>query len=718
MAQKRPAASCGPSKKRHHDDKEERCADLLSLGRASYVSQSGITSLLKSIEKEGLPEAFSRKTQYRQRKAKCALETNALGPLVVQQSFTVAHKIDGKEVKSCVSVGMQNPLAFLYYHCMNSPHFTMLVREGLARKPCSPSDPWRIALYLDGVNPSDGLTKSATRKFTIYYWSLIELGVSALAHEECWATIAAVKDNMVAKLRGGVPELTTRVLEQFFGTTNNAMIAGVTVQLGPEEDAPRVKLWLVVGLLLADEPAEKELLACKGHAGIKPCWKCMNCVSKSSEENNSLSGQSDYCIPIGETDLSKFKQHTDASLRLSVQRLHAYKSTLNNEEFKLREMLYGWNYNPWSVVLNTRFRLNVVSIGMTDWGHTYASDGLADTEWGTFVKKASKDGLASYPEFAEYALQFQPPQSRGMPTHLFDEKRYKNYMRTGSFPAIASEFLTLAPIMRRYLSHVVAQRGNPEYVQSMQAVLDVVDLLQACKVGVVSPVVLGNAIKRHLELYKQAYGEEQMRPKHHYSIHLPTILARFGFLLATWTHERKHRMAKRYSKNRCKASSWATGVIEDITMHQIWELQMPFFEAFSTSLPKRKILNALHELFPSIRDCDFTLHPDVTINGGKVKPNDVVCFKWQGDLAVGRLLMTVGIQRPKTSDKLLFSLVSMWEETRDSGRDNPELSMRTFRVTDRSRKTRTSSLDTVLTHRMSSDGSVCDVFLPYELRPL
>ena len=216
-------------------------------------------------------------------------------------------------------------------------------------------------------------------------------------------------------------------------------------------------------------------------------------------------------------------------MRLSVQRLHAYKSTLNNEEFKLREMLYGWNYNPWSVVLNTRFRLSVVSIGMTDWGHTYASDGLADTEWGTFVKQASKDGLASYPEFAEYALQFQTPQSRGMPTRLFDEKRYKNYMRTGSFPAIASEFLTLAPIMRRYLSHVVAQRGNPEYVQSMQAVLDVVDLLQACKVGVVSPVVLGNAIKRHLELYKQAYGEEQMRPKHHYSFHLPTILARFGF---------------------------------------------------------------------------------------------------------------------------------------------------------------------------------------------
>ena len=59
MAQKRPAASCGPSKKRHHDDKEESGADLLSLGRASYVSQSGITRLLKSIEKEGLAEAVS-----------------------------------------------------------------------------------------------------------------------------------------------------------------------------------------------------------------------------------------------------------------------------------------------------------------------------------------------------------------------------------------------------------------------------------------------------------------------------------------------------------------------------------------------------------------------------------------------------------------------------------------------------------------------------------
>ena len=37
-----------------------------------------------------------------------------------------------------------------------------------------------------------------------------------------------------------------------------------------------------------------------------------------------------------------------------------------------------------------------------------------------------------------------------------------------------------------------------------------------------------------------------MRPKHHYAAHLPDQYKRFGFLVSCLTHERKHRLVKRY----------------------------------------------------------------------------------------------------------------------------------------------------------------------------
>jgi len=55
--------------------KDARCHDLISLGRASFVSKSGIEKLLSSVKKDGLPDAFDRRSQYRARKHVCQTQT-------------------------------------------------------------------------------------------------------------------------------------------------------------------------------------------------------------------------------------------------------------------------------------------------------------------------------------------------------------------------------------------------------------------------------------------------------------------------------------------------------------------------------------------------------------------------------------------------------------------------------------------------------------------
>ena len=63
-------------------------------------------------------------------------------------------------------------------------------------------------------------------------------------------------------------------------------------------------------------------------------------------------------------------------------------------------------------------------------------------------------------------------------------------------------------------------------------------MLQAVKTGEISADELRVAITTPLDLYKAAYGEDLLRPKHHYALHLPDMLARFGFLVSKFTHER------------------------------------------------------------------------------------------------------------------------------------------------------------------------------------
>ena len=473
---------------------------------------------------------------------------------------------------------------------------------------------------------------------------------------------------------------------------------------------------------LAYEPALKDLLDFKGHAVTRCCFMCLNCVlHKAPADSLPLHLFSSYCSTILETDIKKFKAHSDTTLKVAMQRLHAYKGVLKNEDFKRREQLMGLSWNPASIILNEKFCLRAITISMWDWGHCYVSDGLADTEFGLCMH-ALRFTASTYRECAQYVLSYTVPKARGMPTHLFEPKRFPNYIASKSFAAISSEFLTLAPILRRYFSHVVARRGqHVAHVRSMVAVLDVIELLQACKhKDMVSPEVLYNAIQRHLNLSQDVYGPNFVRPKHHYVLHLPQILAHFKVLIATFTHERRHRVAKRYTRNRTNLKAWGVGAIEDITCHQIWELQQPFFQVDTSSKPKGLILHALRELFPLVADADMTLHSNITINGGKCSSMDVVSYALDGNACVGRLYLTVGFERrssaaergPLAAERALVSVVSVWEQASVSDC----MRYRSFTVRARKVKVPTCDLDTVFTHRMSKDGKQSTILVPKECR--
>ena len=168
-------------------------------------------------------------------------------------------------------------------------------------------------------------------------------------------------------------------------------------------------------------------------------------------------------------------------------------------------------------------------------------------------------------------------------------------------------------------------------------------------------------------------------------------------------------MVRRYTKDRMgNLDTWALGALEDITLHTLWELDLPFMDSMSTSYPSKMHLYWLRELFPGVADDDFSLHREISIHGGSASDGDVVSFYLEGSLRVGELLETIGIRGDK-----LYSYVSVWDH---DPKPSDNASWATYKVEDHPVRVCTSALDAVLCYRMAGSGKTAVVYIPYELR--
>ena len=251
-----------------------------------------------------------------------------------------------------------------------------------------------------------------------------------------------------------------------------------------------------------------------------------------------------------------------------------------------------------------------------------------------------------------------------------------------------------------------------DHAASMLAVLDVLELIQAVKTGTVEHTKLREAIMHHLILSKACYGESEFKPKHHYALHLPVMLKRHGFLLMTFTHERKHRLVTRYTRDRRNLRSWDAGAIEEIVCHSMFELSRPFYGVVKSAQARGAILIPLRELFPGVEDDKISILNDISGNGGNIHNGDVVSCIHNGSMHVGELLVAVGVNVDNSYNA--FCIVSLWQ--RDAACTDTVWANYVV-AQDNVVTIPSNHLDTVFTHAMSTDRSSCMVYMPVEVRP-
>ena len=250
-------------------------------------------------------------------------------------------------------------------------------------------------------------------------------------------------------------------------------------------------------------------------------------------------------------------------------------------------------------------------------------------------ERRRRDACLSYTTLGEYVQEFTWPKGSPDVKGLFDAASSKKYYKNCAFSCTASEMLTLIPVLACFFTRVVAPLNVcGAEVTSFLMCITVVEMLQLARQGRVGPSQMMVAIRSHLDAFLRAYGADKWRPKHHYSIHLPSMMKLHGFLLSCFCHERKHRLVKRFAKHRANTTSFEIGTLEDVTIQQLHDVARRWGAAVP-SKPSKRQLKVLFEVFGA---SDVVIANEVPSKHGAISVGDVVYYSVDGGCECGTVL--------------------------------------------------------------------------------
>ena len=610
-------------------------ADMLRLRKISHCSQSGIAKLCEEIRREGLPEHSSRNTQQRRRKSYCKKNTPC-GHLVE----------DVKDLIPGLTLGVQSPGPMLIEACQKEG-FASAMKSQLAKHPM----PWRIVAYADGISPADGLTKHDLRKLQAVYYSYLEFD-DFLSSEEVWLVFFVVRQN---KLPKGVPSLSvllSQLFDRFFFNNEggvNFMTTGIDVQVLGTED---IHFKATMGQIVADVPALKDILACKGHAGFRPNPILRNVTLRWLYDASTAQPDD---VPHSCTDTGKFKFHTTETLRSLLAWVGAKPPGAERHE---ASVIAGWDYHPDMFAL--RPYVDVANMLAFDPMHVYLQGGLLDSELGSLMTALKRMGsTTTYEGLGEYTTLWKWPKHITAPSakKLFSPEAAKANLKSESFSSGASELLSMVPVLGHYFLHAFAEGARPQHVVCFLALLDVVMLVFAVGECDVDSEVLARFQARHLDLKVEVYGKESLKPKDNYSLMLPRQLKEFGGFVRTFVHERHHKLAKHYGYFRKNAVSFEVGMMEDVTVDQLMMMESTWHkrgaQGYSEARPAVK--RSLKDLHPDADTDPLVARVWRTERGNTITIGDVAIFEHEGGLEFGEVVIMYHFEL------LDYAIVFHWE---------------------------------------------------------
>lgn len=275
---------------------------------------------------------------------------------------------------------------------------------------------------------------------------------------------------------------------------------------------------------------------------------CKNVVSK----RGALADHDDssYLVPISEADHSKFDPMSDADMFAAWTQLESMETTLRRADFDKLQQAFGLNFSRDSLAADHRLRhICPPSKYTRDPMHVMIAGGVLQTELHLFLRDLRREvpSMTFATLRAWFGAEWQWPRSRSKHSmeDILSDARQAAGDSDGVFKCGASEALSFYPLLRHFVHKIVAPAGHVASQRaSLLAFFKVMDLLQAAKRGEGVNADLDNSISDAMRKHLDCYGDEHMRPKHHYMFHMTAQPGADGIYLDAFVAERKHQRSK------------------------------------------------------------------------------------------------------------------------------------------------------------------------------
>lgn len=257
------------------------------------------------------------------------------------------------------------------------------------------------------------------------------------------------------------------------------------------------------------------------------------------------------------SDISAFRKlppgefrKAQGMLKAAAERVAA--GTMTKAAYNDIELMSGFRFNPHGILQCARLHAHISPLEVItyDWVHSALQGGTLTTEVEAMIAASGtlRDELQKF--LADSRWEFPHRMAvKGRSLHrIFDLRRVASD-EPDKVKATCSELLGVYGLLRFFFElKLGASVEHEKQLQSFNAACKVVDLLLHLKAGLAAAAdaaaELENALQDHLALHRAAYGDNYIKPKHHWMLDVPSQLRRDGMVLDAFVVERTHLRVK------------------------------------------------------------------------------------------------------------------------------------------------------------------------------
>ena len=242
-------------------------------------------------------------------------------------------------------------------------------------------------------------------------------------------------------------------------------------------------------------------------------------------------------------------------------------------------MVYGLNPNPHSLWTHPRLSSacthDLVNTVTYDWVHSLVQDGAWSVEAWQFLRlcepyNVTSDTIAAFLKDAAWRWPSADNSKARLLWRIFDSYRSQSCDTANKLKASSAECLGLCAMLRHFIDMHVSRDIHALAAPraSFDASCRVLATILWCKRGFVLPReganAISQAVRQHMELHLKAYGNQHIRPKHHWLHHVGPQYLRDGLIVDTFAIERGHLLVKSIADLCCHTTNFEGSVLAGI----------------------------------------------------------------------------------------------------------------------------------------------------------